>query len=448
MERKVRELISVVVFMLLLVFVLLKVSDLLERKNSRNKYAMFYENVDKVDVLFFGPSVPLYGICPAELWDDFGIAAYNNANESERLATTYWVIKNSLDYCRPGLVVVDMTALAWGAEKTDGTLKDHNFLDSLPLSANKVRMVMDLFPEKERAEYIWNFILYHSRWPELGKDDDEINCRMGGETRIGIKYNSNPRIGDPKESRNDLSDEKIIYLDKIAELCKEENINLLFTFLPYSAHQGDIVLREFVKKYCQDNQIDYLDMLDKNIVNYKMDYMDEIHLNPAGAKKVTRYIGKYIVDHYDIENRHRDVKYAVWNDNLQKYMEYKKQLLAEEKNIYNYISLLEDGDYGIVYQVKKDSQLYEDEKIVFLLDDVKRENMYDVTAKMVNQYLSDMENEEQKEKRDLYLEVLQSGCIPEDVGSDILFFVIDKKKGKIVDIASFTFASTYQNKRQ
>ena len=302
MERKVRELISVVVFMLLLVFVLLKVSDLLERKNSRNKYAMFYENVDKVDVLFFGPSVPLYGICPAELWDDFGIAAYNNANESERLATTYWVIKNSLDYCRPGLVVVDMTALAWGAEKTDGTLKDHNFLDSLPLSANKVRMVMDLFPEKERAEYIWNFILYHSRWPELGKDDDEINCRMGGETRIGIKYNSNPRIGDPKESRNDLSDEKIIYLDKIAELCKEENINLLFTFLPYSAHQGDIVLREFVKKYCQDNQIDYLDMLDKNIVNYKMDYMDEIHLNPAGAKKVTRYIGKYIVDHYDIEN--------------------------------------------------------------------------------------------------------------------------------------------------
>lgn len=452
MKRYGKQVCSCIIFIILLTVILVGISDLLERKSSKNKYKMFYANADKIDVLFFGPSVVLYGIYPTELWSDYGIAAYNNANESERIATTYWVIKNSLDYCKPQLVVVDMTALNWGDEKTDKTLKDHNFFDSIPFSTNKISAIMDLFPKGKRAEYIWNFILYHSRWIEYGLQEvDEENCQMGAQMRLGVQYSEQPQIGDKAESRSiSNSDDKIVYMDRIVRLCREENIDLLFTFMPYRGRQGDILLREFAEKYCQENSVDYLDLLEKGIVDYRIDYIDDIHLNPAGARKVTKYLGNYISTHYKIKDRRNNEEYAVWNDNYQKYVEYKNRILCNEKNLYNYVMLLEDEHLNVVYLTKKQSLVYEDKKIGLLLDYLDAKETNQITVQMLQKYILNdgtIEGNAKEGEYNAYWEMLETKCIPTDLNNELLFFVIDKEKQVIVDVASFTFTSSFQNRK-
>lgn len=450
--KKKKNVYSCIAFLIILIIVLIGISNVFERKNSKNMYKMFYTNADKIDVLFCGPSVVLYGVYPVDLWYNYGIASYNVANESERLATTYWVIKNSLDYCKPQLVVVDMTALNWGTEKTDRTLKDHNYLDSVPISFNKIRTVMDLFPKEKRAEYLWNFVLYHSRWLEFGlQENDEINYQMGAQMRIGVQYNNQPQIGDRLESRSITdSDSKVEYMDKIVSLCKEENISLLFTFMPYRGRQGDVLLREFVGEYCRYNNVDYLDMLGKDIVDYRIDFIDDTHLNPAGARKVTRYLGKYISINYNIQDRRKDENYRIWNYNYEEYVKYKHKILLEEENLYNYMMLIDDEHYEIIYLTKEQTNLYEDEKSVLLLDSLNVKGTDLITEEMLEAYIWNNEKVEDNEKEgkyDTYREMLDAKYIPEDTNIELLFFVVDKEKSVLVDVSSFAFVGSFQSRK-
>ena len=45
----------------------------------------------------------------------------------------------------------------------------------------------------------------------------------------------------------------------------------------------------------------------------------EGHLNPRGASKVTAFLGVWLAENYDLEDRRGDHAYAYWDENLKKY---------------------------------------------------------------------------------------------------------------------------------
>ena len=105
-----------------------------------------------------------------ELWKEYGITSYNLSGHAHSIPTSYWVMMNALDYAHPGLVVMDCYRLE--ADGKDSKSFAHISFDSLPLSANKVKAIWDLYDTAdERVEYLWNFSLYHSRWWDVGADD-------------------------------------------------------------------------------------------------------------------------------------------------------------------------------------------------------------------------------------------------------------------------------------
>ena len=72
-------------------------SDVTERKDSRDKFAQFYEAEENIDVLFLGSSHVLNGIFPMELWNEYGIVSYNMAGHGNRMILKYWILMNALE---------------------------------------------------------------------------------------------------------------------------------------------------------------------------------------------------------------------------------------------------------------------------------------------------------------------------------------------------------------
>ncbi len=297
-------------------------AGILKRKDSDIKYQVFYEKSYEYDVLFFGSSVVHYGIYPMQLWNDYGIRSYNMANDSERLAMTYYHIKNALDYANPKMIVVDLNGMAWAGTTRDDTLKDHNFLDSVPLSANKIMEITTIFEKEDWMQYLCPWYIYHSRWESLEEKDflTERNVYYGANFLSGTTPWEQPTLDDYELSRyGDVEIEKETILN-IISLCKEHHINVLFIYYPCPARGGDQKLREYCEEILKEKDADYIDLLYIDSIDWNNDFIQDGHVNYYGGEKVTTYLGEILSIQYGIQDHRNDEIYSLtWNDDYAEY---------------------------------------------------------------------------------------------------------------------------------
>ena len=126
-----------------------------------------------------------------------------------------------------------------------------------------------------------------------------------------------------KEQLNNKSYDKKVkkYLDGIVKLCKDNNVELIFTELP-SATSWNLSKSEVISKYAKENNIKFIDLNKEEIegFDWKTDTCDGgDHLNVFGAEKVTRYLGKYLTSNYQFINHKSDTKYKQWIIDSKKY---------------------------------------------------------------------------------------------------------------------------------
>ena len=179
MKEKLYQILHVIIFISLFIFVFVKVNNLFEDKTSEKKYRDFYESEDEYDVMFFGSSHMMNTILPMELYREYGITSYNMANSAEAIPTTYWIIKNALDHKIPKIIVVDTFISGWG-NKVMPNMEAflHNYFDTLPMSQNKKEAIKDLLGEESFEEYFFDFSIYHSRWESLKKRISNMKYRQ------------------------------------------------------------------------------------------------------------------------------------------------------------------------------------------------------------------------------------------------------------------------------
>lgn len=292
---------------MILVIGLLILSDKMDLKKSYAKRHQFYETGKDCDVIVFGSSLVINGIFPMELWKDYGISAYNFGGHGETIAINYWNLVNALEYSNPKLVIVDVAKCNIDAKCfADKLPLLHNSIDSMPLSMVKLKALRDLVSGHE-IEFIFPFMLYHSRWEEIIHNSEypEYNYAYGSEKRIGVNPMDKPKmIGAMYSGEENTS---MVYLRKIAELCKAKNIELLFINMPYAGN--DQMATNYVGKIAAEYKVAYynifIDSLD--ILDYKSDFYDEEHLNSQGAEKVTNLLGEYLKGSFELPNRSDDI---------------------------------------------------------------------------------------------------------------------------------------------
>lgn len=372
MKNKIKKIAAVIFFIALFLVVLSVVSRVFVRKYSYEKYADFYTQKEDFDVLFLGTSHVLNAVYPMELWNDYGIVSYNLANSSENICTNYWQLKNILGYTTPQVVVVDLYAVDGDAKVNLKYL--HNCTDTLPLSVNKIRMITDLLPIEEWTEYLFPFSIYHSRWNELTKEDISpvISTEKGAELRTDVTPDTAPQLISPdKYSAEDRVNKQ--YLQKIIDLCKKENIDVVLTYIPYNAPEGHQEVANWGYIIAEQNDVPYLNLLyEENILNYNTDCADlSSHLNASGARKVTNYLGDYLVNHYNIADRRTEETYAFWYDDYDEYEQFKIDWLNREQNIASYMILLNDKTLECTVHFSEDSYALKDAEIVNLLQNIE-----------------------------------------------------------------------------
>lgn len=357
---------------------------ILERKGSAQKRAPFYEEKENYDVLFLGTSLVINGIFPMELYEDYGIASYNCAGHAELLPVNYWNLVNALEYTTPKLVVVDVFTLKETAKVYETDLSYlHSSLDAMPLSKIKYEAVSDLVPEgRDKWEYLFDFIMYHSRWGDLKSEDFHVtyNREKGAESRMGTIYSDTPKLIGGGEYE-EMATYGVEYLEKIIQLCKEKNIEVLIINMPYTGNNQRCT--NYAQVLADKYDVNFCNMMQQEgIINYSTDLCDgNFHLNPSGARKVTKYLGQYIKENYEVPDRRVDEIYASWEEDYLDYRNLKYgNLKSNASNIYNYLSLLYDEKMEYSMYVSNKNGILKDSNIVNLLNNLNIE----IDAKMID----------------------------------------------------------------
>ena len=393
--RVVKNIIGVVMTVVLVVLMLSKLTTLMEAKRSVEKYADFFEQEEDFDVLFFGTSHVINAVYPMELWNDYGIVSYNFGGHANNIPTSYWVMRNALEYTNPKLVVIDCLKLSNETKiATDSFSYAHLSMDVFPTSLTKIQGILDLMkddamekylaknPETEDEEertiigLLWDFSVYHSRWSELTSEDFEIekNLEKGAESRINVVRGQLDKIDSSSKTADGRTGEK--YLRKMIEYCQDNDIEVLLTFLPFPAAEYQQKEANRVYDIAEEYGVNYLNFLDMDIINYDTDLYDEnSHLNPSGARKVTDYLGNYISTHYDVEDRSGDTAYESWYDDYEEYTELKNTNLSSQKKLINYLMLLSGDSLDADIKIANE-KIYKDEWMAALLDNIENADIY------------------------------------------------------------------------
>lgn len=376
-----KRILGSILFLAILLGVLSYAAFVTKRKNSDEKYADFFNQEQDFDVLFFGSSRVLNGVYPMELWDDHGMVSYNFGGHGNYIPVSYWVWRNTMNYTKPKLVVIDTYYIEENHPYRENTQQVHLSTDAFPLSKTKYEMVQDLFGDeksdfhKNRNEFLFNFGSYHDRWSDLTKDDFVINAtpEKGAEMRIDVAdelethwYREHELPNITGWTGDSLSK---LYLRQWIKDCKDQGIEVLLIYLPHVASQEQQDIAIGTKQLAEEMGVNYLNLLYEDLVDPAIDYYDQDgHLNPLGARKVTDYLGEYIEENYDIPNRKRDEDYSKWWDDYQKYTDYKVELLKNQKYLETYLLLSIDSDFDVTVELNDKSTLMEDRKVRHLIE--------------------------------------------------------------------------------
>lgn len=296
----------------------------MRRDDGKIRYDVFFEHKQDIDLFLLGNSHMLDGVYPIELWRDYGITAFNFGNTGEPMSNTYWTLRLLLQYRKPKAVVVDVSYLDRTQETEMFAYRfAHDFLDQIPLSAEKIRAVYALFPKGKRQEFLFPLTLYHSRWEEYidGKPELYMNvmpCMFGAELRVG-RHEPDPYERTLTVSGEEAAGEQA--LCDLIELCQREGIQVVLTVVPFPASTAYQEKFNRAQLVADRYGVAFINLLDvPELVDFETDCYDAgSHLNPDGATKATAYLGQWLSEHVDLPDHRDDERYAYWDDALEAY---------------------------------------------------------------------------------------------------------------------------------
>ena len=331
-----KKIIQIIIFFAIGIVLFYMISSILMPEWMSPKYVTlgirgFYkENKNTIDTLFRGDSNIYNGVSPIKIWKDTGITSYNYASSEQKIWTSYYLIKEALKYQKPKVIAIEAFGLL-GEENSANDLVRQVY-DNMPFSFNKLEAIQDpiyKFSTLDKISFVFPIIRYHSRWNTISEADFwryrfDYNSPYKGYQMEKDKRNG-PR--DQKEAIATIVGDNVrTYMNKIQELCKQNDIQLFIIKIPTSKLWG-IPQNQAIEQYAKEIQVPYIDLNAEVTMNWDEDTYDNgVHLNVYGAEKVSKYLGNYLKNNYNLQDHRNEEKYQDWNDDLTKYEEEKNEL--------------------------------------------------------------------------------------------------------------------------
>ncbi len=318
MERKstVKIIAGIVVFLILLSVLLTVIGKpFIPIEHFVDQQQIMYYNFPKktVDVLCTGNSTFRQGFSPNTVWHDYGIVAYSRVDSRQSPELTYFEVKDTLRRHDLKVVIMGVPRLFSEYDYVENEPLLRRSMDYKQLTFQKIKTAAALSSHtdmKETISYIFPLLRYHSRWTELPDEEDEDRSfehdhdYWRGEFRVNqLKVLQDRTFADSSTEVPEYSKKAIKWYEKTLELCNKKGVKVLIVSMPevtntVGMHEG---IQEFADKYGAD----YLDfntdeLIEATGIKYSEDFQGGHHLGITGSRKVSKYIGQYMVDNYGV----------------------------------------------------------------------------------------------------------------------------------------------------
>lgn len=273
---------------------------------------------DTAEVIVYGSSRAMRSIDPKILYEEYGIGAYNYAGNWQKINTTAMFIHDSLQTQKPKVALVEVKNVAhltWDTE-LNGELY---YTREVPWSLNKMKYLSQCFrnvPERY-ISYVLPVFALHENWQAaLSREKNKRTMNTVLENYGFAPSNSVREItfGTTANARQ-LGEQSLAILDSIVEECHAAGTDVVFYVAPSS---NKFYYVQAMDEYAKEHGCVFLDgYMRKNEIGIipTTDYKDLYHLNKSGAEKMTRYIGRYLSDNYDLTDMRR-VEGSLWEEKM------------------------------------------------------------------------------------------------------------------------------------
>ena len=295
-----------------------KKNDKLIQGRNKSLIQIQQEPENSIDLLILGDSLSYTALSPMQMWRDYGITSFIGGQSGQKIHETYYMLKTALETQSPKLVVIE----------TDVLLHSRTGL-------GRIREKIE-----EKLSFYFPVFRYHNIWKPLlmGTEYAEESYK-GFMLRDTIQAYKKGEYMKETADKVTLSPVVTEYMDKIINLCSENDIQILLVSTP-SPVNYNFKKYNALKEYAKENNLKYLHMnlkVKKLGINWESDTLDKgDHLNLLGAQKITGYFGDYLKSRYNLLDHRKDKKYEMWNRDAEDYeKKLEKKIEMMQKSLRN-----------------------------------------------------------------------------------------------------------------
>ena len=307
--KKYSVLIEIVAFALLLMLCFGKYYDVARYKEAANGGGIEnYSSVESdVDVAVYGSSHAGCTVDNSILWNEFGISSYTIWGSAQKSDGIYMYMLDSFKSKKPRIAMVETYTLEKTAENHIDMIRT---VLTTRFSIPSVKFIIDacrnLGESREYTEeLIFRMPVVHSRYKELSREDF-VNEHAYNR---GYKGSDECTLQEPPATNDaviEVPDKAKEYIDKIIELCEKNDVQLISFTAPFSATEQEVGEQNGIHAYLESKGqtcLDFLGNYEQYGIDFSQDMREYSHLNNAGASKITKSIGEYIVSNYQISDK-------------------------------------------------------------------------------------------------------------------------------------------------
>ena len=281
----------------------------------------YYAEKTPHDVIFVGDCEVYESFSPVKLWNDYGITSFIRGSAQQLIWQSYYLLEETLRYEKPEVVVFNVLSLKYDQPQKEAY--NRLTLDGMKWSMSKVRSIQaSMMDDENFLDYVFPILRYHARWSELTAEDvrymfgkDRL-FHNGYYMRVDVKPVTTVPIGkmlpDYQFGKNAYD-----YLDRMVELCEKNDIELILVKVPSIYPYWYDEWEQQMDTYAAEHElryINFLELVDEVGIDYDTDTYDTgLHMNLAGAEKISTYFGQILRDDYQVPDRRGDAQLSeIW----------------------------------------------------------------------------------------------------------------------------------------
>lgn len=325
----VKRIIGIVAFFSIGIVMFMAVSYMLrplEKDFYRNRITGIYaEEENTLDVVGIGSSSLFSYISSPVLWEEYNLTSYMRATPGQTDYIAEELMNDVLRTQSPDLFVIEVRKMF---VKEEFDVPESGFkmvTDNMDYTWNRVKMINKIIPDwSDRVEYYFDIIRYHNNWESFTTerlayiDNQEPHAQKGV-----VNMSRTVKVKKPNFNSKEITETLPIeensekFLRSLLEKCKEENIEVLFIATPWKTNKKVQKRSNYIAKIIEEYGFNYVDCnlyVDEMGIDFDRDFCDPKHTNMWGAEKVTKFIGNYIMENYDLDAEHDEELVTEWDE--------------------------------------------------------------------------------------------------------------------------------------